>query len=230
MAVERQRVLLGFQVQRQKYARGTDGKLTKSGGTQAVRGNVVLLIPKIVCDRFEIPEYQPASPTGNLINVVERRAHQRAIYSGVDDTTPTLIDIDKTFAIAGSRKDRIFGKSVAIPYGVRTPKGNERKFHIAFPSYFNLIMISQALGSMIKSTDTTGTNQRPIYFYSKSGARNFIEYNTATAPLTIGDKVLNCGAWLLTTPQAEQNTADPGDAISSGTSEGISKGGKKASA
>lgn len=227
MAIERQKVLLGYQVQRQKYERNTSGEIVKSGGTQAVRGNVILLIPKVVCDRFNIPEYSPPADAAPILAVVERKAHTRRIYSGIDDATGREINIDKTFALAGSRKDRIYGNSVGIPYGVKTQKGTERRVRIAFPNFFNLIMISQALGTMIKSTDTTGANQRPTVFYSRAGARNFIQYGSSTAPLTIGANTLNCGAWLLSSPQAEQNTADPGDGIGSGTGEGVSGGGKR---
>jgi hypothetical protein len=228
MAIERQKVLLGYQVQRQKYKKNAEtGKIERDGGTAAVRGNIIILIPKVLCNLFDIPEYTPPANSKDLITVIERKAHTRYIYSGIDDTTGRLIDIAQTFALTGSRRDRVYGNSVAIPTSLLTPKKIPRRVRVAFPTFFNLIMISQALGTMIKSSDTTGAKQRPTVFYSRAGARNFIQYGSGTGPLVLGSKTLNCGAWLLATPQAEQNTDNPGDGIPEGTPETISGGGKQ---
>lgn len=225
MAIERDRVLLGYQVQRQKYTINAEGKKVKEGGQQAVRGNAIILLPKNVVTYFDIPVYNPTD-TANLLKmaVSEYKGHTRIVYGDLDDATGVSVNIEKGFRISGGKRDKVYGNSVRVPTGKKTPKGNDRYMSFAFPSFFNLIMITQALGTMIKTTTAT---KKPNFFLSQAGGKYPIDYGTETQPLTINGKQLTCGAWLLSAPITPQNADDPGDNIPGGTVEAASKGGKK---
>jgi hypothetical protein len=96
-----------------------------------------------------------------------------------------------------------------VPLGndKRTPKGNPRTVSIAFPKWFTLVMITQALGQMLGGA--TG-DKKPAWFKTSNSQYYSIYYGgnvNQDAP------ILNakCGAWVATAVIVPTNIDNPDD-------------------
>jgi hypothetical protein len=210
--VNRGIILLGFQIQSQRYERGTNGQLVKGSGRVTIRGNVKLFYPQKVIDWFNIPTYTEPENSSTEFKLITVRAHSRSVFKSVDDATAASIDIAEFQRIASPVRGQGSGKSVSVPLGESrvTAKGNPRTIALRFPKFFNNIMIGQALGQMLATATST---KKPGFFTSKAGASYRIPYNNTDGVLSGA----NCGAWLMTAIMTESNTDNPGDGIGQNT-------------
>ncbi len=182
-------VLLGYKKDFPK-----DSTETK-GDEVSVTGNVILLIPDDVVGHFNIPE-APA----NVYGGVARQVIAQYTYKRYKDfTDSTGVDV-----IVPAHERGVSGKEsaenvVRLPHAtLKTAAGRPRTCSIRFPRFFNLIMISQALGSMIKA------NEPASFKLDSTGKSHPFVQNTSTTVFTGYES----GAWVATTLMTPVNTEE----------------------
>ena len=95
-----------------------------------------------------------------------RKAHTRAIYGGLDDTTAQTTNVGaSTWQAVKSASSIGAGKKIRVPTKLKTEKGNVRLVDIRFPHKANIASISKFL------FDKCDTTKRPNFFITESGRR-----------------------------------------------------------
>lgn len=162
-----------------------DDSTTTKGDEATVTGNLVMTVSDATIEYFNIPV--PADPTELVAAksvIVKSFTYTR--YTGIDDTTGTSVTVpDYEKGLSGGRKGG--GRHVAIvPTELKSAKDNFRTVSFRFPSFFNIVMIDQCIGSMIKAHQPTA--------YKLHGLTRAFIANASTdvvAPATTG-------AWVAT--------------------------------
>ena len=172
------------------------------GDEVAVTSTVIMSIPDAVIGYFNIPvpadtelEEAQAAKATTITGFTYTR------YNGLDDATGkevTVPDFERTST--GTGKGTI-KNVVIVPTKKETSKSTAtnrryRTTSFKFPSFFSVIMIDQAIGSMLK------TNQ-PATYTLRGKSRIFVP-NASTAPLA----GLTSGAWVIGTFEPAVNAEE----------------------
>lgn len=207
--VSRGAVLLGWQVQRPKYnIDPITKKKTNSGSTVTVRGSTILYYPTKLIDWFNIATYEPTATTGD-VTLIKVDQSTKNFYDSITDAAAKTVNVREFERLGGNKQSRRTGRSVQVPLGdsKRTPKGNPRLVSFLFPNFFNLIMVSQALGQMMGNANA---NRKPAYFISESGV-TYPVYTTANVNTDGLIPGATSGAWVTTTLVTASNIDNPDD-------------------
>lgn len=171
-----------------------------SGNVQ-VKANAILLINEKIVDRFNIPKPTAAIGGGG---VTEIAPFSYTRFSDLDDTTGQLI------SVPGYEKSAPVSKGgITVRFGTglfATATRRERTCSIKFPGFFTIPMISQALGSMLK------TREPNSWSLDRTG-KSYPFVPNASTDVFAGRKN---GAWCVTAPIAAVN-ADDSDKVGSET-------------
>lgn len=132
-----------------------DDSTVAKGDEVSITGNLIMTIPNATIDYFKIPK--PADEATLLAAksvIVKGFTYKR--YKGIDDVTGTEVTVpDYEKGLSGGKK-RGGGKNIAVvPTELKSSNDNFRKVSFRFPSFFNIVMIDQAIGSMIKAHQPT---------------------------------------------------------------------------
>lgn len=123
-----------------------DSTLTKGDETK-VTANAILLIPEDVTDHYNIPTVENVS--AQVQQVIKGYTYNR--FGDFTDSTGAEV-IVPDFERGGGGGTASARNVVRLPHAtLKTTKGKPRTCSIRFPRFFNLIMIGQALGTMLKS-------------------------------------------------------------------------------
>ena len=175
-----------------------------SGDDKQGAGLVVLEIDEKVVDHFNIPASatypDDAAPVSKIAGYEKDKS---GLYLNPATTTGTIITPD-FFRLAGAKnaRDKVARIKSSISYTTKKQKKAFRSVGVPFPLWFDTLMISQALGTMIKANKPSS--------YSISGGRSGypILYSDTGALLQHKGSPINKGAWVLLPAQAAvtQNT------------------------
>lgn len=124
---------------------------------------VLVQVPTDVGTYFGI---SASTSTADTVVTRRRKAHTRAVYGGLGDTTPTNANVAASTWQALVRGSRIgSGRLIVIPTKLKTPKDAFRTASFRVPHKANVASVSKFLFSKI---DTT---KRPDYFVFGQGGR-----------------------------------------------------------
>lgn len=181
-----QACLLAFTKDFSKTSTATKGDET------TVTANAILLIDEAVVDYFNIPVTTTVS--AQVRQTIKTFTYKR--YKDFTDTTG--VDVIVPAHERGGSASKSVGNVVRLATELKTSRDRPRTCSIRFPSFFNLIMIGQALGTMIKAkTPNTWKLER-------SGRSYPLVPSTATGLLAGYES----GAWVVTTPVTATNADD----------------------
>lgn len=175
-----------------------------SGDDKQGAGLVVLEIDEKVVSHFNIPASatypSDAAPVSKIAGYEKDKS---GLYLNPAATGSTIITPDY-FRLAGAKntRDKVARVKSAISYLTKKGKTAYRSVGIPFPLWFDTLMISQALGTMIKA------NKPPSYSISGGRSGYPILYSDTGALLQHKGTPINKGAWLLAPSQTAvtQNT------------------------
>lgn len=123
---------------------------------------VVLNIRSDVATYFGIT----ASTTGDVVVTRRRKAHTRAVYDGLSDTSASSVNVEaSTWQTVKKAASFGAGKLIKIPTKLTTAKGTTRFTSFRVPGNANIAAISKFLYSK------TDAAKRPAFFITESGAR-----------------------------------------------------------
>lgn len=169
-----------------------------TGDEKNAKGIAIIQVPSTVASHFNIPV---VDSIGDSIPLTKVKTHEKTkvgIYLDTGDGTST-ISVENFYRIAntgsGFKAARI---KTDVP--IETEGSKKRTTSIRFPRFFDLIMISQALGQMIK-------NNKPTTF-SVVGTRGGtpIYYNDLQSPFFHDGSQIDKGAWIITGDGVTVNT------------------------
>lgn len=216
--VNRKLIVLGYSTQRMDYQKDTSGNLTPTGTAKTVTGSVPLYYSENLINYFDIPVFTGTIPEDAIKFVnIGQFSYQR--YDSPTDTAGRLITVRSHTKAVGNRSQKVKQISAVVPLDSLTGRGKARTISLAFPYWFNVQMILQAVGSMIRST-----THKPNFVRLPSGIKYPVPYNTATAPLTGFEH----GAWITNTWIAGNNE-DNLDSVPSTSQPVIGSSGQTAS-
>ena len=164
------------------------------GDETSVTANAILLIPDEIVDHFNIPTVDNISAQSRQI--IEEFTYTR--FAGFDDATGTPVTVPQHERGGGAAANSTHNV-VRLPHGsLRTGRGRPRTCSIRFPSFFNLIMIGQALGTMLKA------NEPDSWKLDRSGRSYPFVASTATGLIPGYES----GAWVVSAPVTSVNTEE----------------------
>ncbi len=191
-------------VKLQWYKNFADTLTEASGDEKQGAGLVVLEIDDAITDHFNIPsspEYPADAAPVSKVSGYEK--DKSGLYLNPADETGTIITPDY-FRLAGAKnsRDKVARIQSQISYTKKNGKQGFRSVGISFPLWFDTLMISQALGSMIR------TNKPNSYAISGGRSGYPILYSENPTLLQYQGVPINKGAWLLQPNEAAvtQNT------------------------
>jgi hypothetical protein len=165
------------------------------GDEVTVTANVILFIDEAITGYFNIPEADVTTLPNATRAVIKEFTYKR--YSDIADTTGTDITVSSFERGLGGGK-KVIKKCVRLPHKtLKTGKGKPRTMSIRFPNFFNIPMISQALGTMLK------TNEPSTWKIDRGGSYPFLVQ-------AAGISTYQSGAWLVSTPVTPTNADDAG--------------------
>jgi hypothetical protein len=172
-----------------------------TGDSKNAKGVILLSLDEKITDHFNIP----SSETVDEIPLQKIEAFTRTRSGIYLDTTGTgtTISVDEFFRLSGGNsRDKTARVKSGLTY--TTPKGKTayRTVGIQFPMWFDLIMITQALGQMLKA------NKPKTFSVTGQRGGTTIYYNTLTTPFLHKGVPIDKGAWLLTGSGEYVNTDD----------------------
>lgn len=204
--VKREPVILRYSYKGTEYTRtrGAGGAITVAKSPKTFVGDVTLYYAKKLIDFFNIPTYSGGQQTiqegisDSDFYTVEAFTRER--FAAIDGSG-TQISVRKHMrarpdnsSLAANRR-----RPAIIRLGDRkTAKGTPRTITLSFPLFFNGIMISQAIGSMMANATP---EKKPIYWYTEAKNAHRVIYGV-TGVIPVAD----CGAWL-----TNAYGSDPGD-------------------
>lgn len=175
---------------------------TTAGVAKTVKSNAFIAVRQWIVDLFEIPVLsgEQRQAIEIQLNRIEIPAHDMAI---IDQATGQR----RTTSVREGEKTKSIEVSTGFPIKIKHPvhkgvHGDPLYIGLKFPSYFNITMISQALGQMLVKQTTRPT----MFIASRRGTYFPITYNNTKAPL----EGWSSGAWLSTSLVAPQNITDVG--------------------
>ena len=195
-------------VKLQWYKAFANTKTEATGDNKSAAGLVVLEIDEKVADHFNIPA--SATYPADAAPVSKVTGSERAktgLYLNPAEEGGTIITPDY-FRLAGAKnsRDKVARVKSGIQYTTKASKKAFRTVGIPFPLWFDTLMISQALGTMLKANQPGS--------YSISGGRSGypILYSETGALLTYDGSPIDKGAWAIapTATAVEKNTEDLG--------------------
>jgi hypothetical protein len=167
---------------------------TAKGDETKVTANAILLIPEDVTDHFNIPTVENVS--AQVQQVIKGYTYQR--YGDFTDSTGIQVVVPD-FERGGGGGTASAKNVVRLPHAtLKTSKKKPRTCSIRFPRFFNLIMIGQALGTMLKA------HAPDKWMLDRTGKKYPFLASTSTG-LMPG---YQSGAWVVTTPVAATNDED----------------------
>jgi hypothetical protein len=149
----------------------TKDSTAAKGDEVKVTANAILLIPEGIVSHFNIPTVNDVSAQTHQI--VEQYTYKRfGEFGDTEGKDVTVPEHERGGGGGGNNATNV----VRLPHAtLKTSKGKPRTCSIRFPGFFNLIMIGQALGTMIKANppnkwklDRTGKSY-PFVANSTSG-------------------------------------------------------------
>lgn len=164
------------------------------GDDVTVTANVTLLIPEVITDYFNIPTVENAG--GAAVQHIESFTYSR--YDDFGDSTGVTTTVSAHDRTAPSGRKGA-GKVIRLPHeSLLTSKGRPRTCSIRFPSFFSILMLDQAIGSMLKL-------HQPLKWKLDNTGKSYpFVPNTSTGVLT----GRTSGAWVVAAPVNPVNTAD----------------------
>lgn len=173
-----------------------------TGDEKNAKGIAIIQVPSTIASHFNIPV---VDSIGDSIPLAKVKTHEKSkvgLYLDTGDGK-SKISVEEFYRLAntgsGFKAARL---KTDIPIGTEGSK--KRTTSIRFPRFFDLIMISQALGQMIK-------NNKPTTF-SVVGTRGGtpIYYNDLQSPFSHNGSQIDKGAWIITGEGVTVNTQDLG--------------------
>lgn len=182
------------------YTKDFSKDSTVAKGDEAkVTANAILLIPEDVCDHYNIPTVENVS--AQVQQVIKGYTYQR--FGDFTDSTGIQVVVPD-FERGGGSGTGSAKNVVRLAHAtLKTSKNKPRTCSIRFPRFFNLIMIGQALGTMLKA------NAPDRWMLDRTGKKYPFLASTSTG-LRSG---YQSGAWVVATPVTATN-ADDTDAVS----------------
>ena len=186
------------------------------GDEVSVTSTLVMSVADAVISYFNIPVPSPEElqeALGARATTVAGFTYTR--YSGLDDATGKEVTVPEFERTSGGGGRGTIKNVAQVPLITKkTAKENYRMTSFKFPSYFSIIMIDQAIGSMIKA------NEPPSY--KLRGKTRIFVPNASTAPFT----GLSSGAWVTGTFDPAVN-AESSQAVGEAT---VTKSGRQSTA
>lgn len=161
-----------------------------TGDAKNAKGVAIITLDDNIVDHYNIPSTDVLDEIP-LQKINEFTRTRTGIYL---DTTGggTQISVPEFFRLAGGNaRDKVARIQSALTY--TNPKGKtvKRTVGIGFPAWFDLIMITQALGQMLKA------NQPRTFSVVGMRGGTQIYYNTLQSPFLSKGAPIDKGAWLL---------------------------------
>lgn len=171
--------------------------LPATPGDIQVQGNAILYIEEAIVSLFNIPV-----PGADFV-VSTSRTVAGFSYNRFDtfaDTTGKTIEVPSYEAAAGG--GRGVGKVIRLPHpDLKTKKGKPRTMSIRFPGFFTILMLRQAIGTMLVAKQPSS--------WKIEGGRSY-PFAVAKPGVPTGSSY---GAWVVTAPIAVVG-ADSSDKVS----------------
>ncbi len=179
---------------------GTDAVTPGSGNNPPATqgryepGFVMLFYSAAFVDFFNVSEFPITSAAGNAETLPRAEIRARRITRTTLDGTPRTVDYAASDRVDGGESP---ARKTTHPAIIQTQVGGRnRKVHVAFPRYFTVPMMAQALGTMLKNASP---DRRPQTFRTRSGRSYPIPYGAPVGSPMAG---FRSGAWLVTTVPA----------------------------
>lgn len=160
--------------------------LPATPGDVQVQGNAILYIEEAIVSLFNIPVPAPDFVVSTSRTVA---GFEYSRFDNFADSTGKTIIVPSYEAAAGGGKG--VGKVIRIPHpDLKTKKGKARTMSIRFPGFFTILMLRQAIGTMLVAKQPSS--------WKVDGGRSY-PFVKATAGIPAGSSY---GAWVVTTPIA----------------------------
>lgn len=182
----------------QWYKRAANKSTPQQGDTKGAAGIYLMKIPDKIVAEFNIPTVTSVSKLP-ITEVAGYKAAKTADYLEPNtDAEATPIDVEKFFKLQAAILKRFKTARVrtSITYD-RYVKGQKsgtgfRTAGLKFPKFFDLLMIAQALGTLIKA-------KNPGEFGIDGGRNGYPLLTMPSQFLTdVNGNVINKGAWVIT--------------------------------
>lgn len=170
------------------------------GDKTTVTANVILNIREDVQDHYNIPKAPDGTGTGGRQLIKEYTWTKIKDFADATGKVITVPEYERSASAVRSAQNVVRLRHATLKTKVDGTK--PRTASIRFPGFFNLIMISQALGSMIK------TNNPGTFTMDRTGKSYPLVLNNSTGVFA----GYFSGAWVATAPVTATN-ADESSAV-----------------
>ncbi len=194
LKVDRKLVALEAQQKRRVIIAEGNNSRPPTYGTKSFKFLVLLSIPEVVINFFEIPVFDEKQLSIMSVSGAKQRKGNVATYYDLVTKGGKTVTRDNTIERSSLVSARgVTKQSARLPLlGLYTPRQRNLSVSICFPYWFTKLMIGQALAGMIKKN-------APMYWYSKDRKRYALALSEGAlqAPITVDGKQSPHGAWLL---------------------------------